>query len=60
MIATELSGGGGVHPDTTNAAEAGLYAMLKHVGVLPGEVTACADARLVEWKSGRHSLNAAG
>ncbi|MFK7751281.1 MAG: succinylglutamate desuccinylase/aspartoacylase family protein [Sedimentitalea sp.] len=59
MIATELGGGGGVNPGITNATEAGLVNMLRHVGLLPGEV-ALVQPRMVEITSPDHGLNAPG
>lgn len=58
-IATELGGGGGVDPDITNAAEAGLLRCLGHLGVL-GKTPAFANARRVEISSHHHSIYAPG
>lgn len=60
MIATELGGGGGLDPEITNAAEAGLRAMLQHLGVLSGDITGAASPKMVEIKSADHSLYAPG
>jgi len=60
MIATELGGGGGVDPDITTAAEAGLYGLLRHVGVLSGDAQNVEDPQMVEIASGEHSLNTTG
>jgi len=60
MIATELGGGGGVDPEITNLTEAGLYSMLRHVGVLAGAPARDDDAKLVATTSGEHSLFASG
>lgn len=60
MIATELGGGGGVDPAITDATEAGLYRILRHVGVLAGDVDPRASARKVELTSADHTLNAPG
>ncbi|MDA8747925.1 succinylglutamate desuccinylase/aspartoacylase family protein [Litoreibacter sp.] len=59
MIATELGGGGGVDPDITNAAEAGLYNLLRHLGVLTGNAPQIDTPPMVEIASADHSLNAA-
>lgn len=61
MIATELGGGGGVNPEITSDAEAGLYRALRHAGVLAAKTTD--DVRhlhKVEIKSISHSLYAEG
>ncbi len=60
MIAAELGGGGGVDPEITKAAEQGLYNILRHMGVLPGQVDPVQSAKLVEIASPDHSLYAAG
>ncbi|QBY00320.1 succinylglutamate desuccinylase [Rhodophyticola sp. CCM32] len=60
MIATELGGGGGVDPEITNAAESGLYSVLRHVGVLDGDALATPAPHLVEIKSDDHNLYATG
>ncbi len=60
MIATELGGGGGVDPEITDATEAGLYRVLKHTGVLSGDLPASGDMRRVEIQSSDHSLYAQG
>ncbi len=59
MIAAELGGGGGVDPDITDAAEAGLLRCLGHLGIL-GDAPALAEARRVEVTSGLHSIYAPG
>lgn len=58
MIATELGGGGGVDPDITDATEAGLLRLLRHVGVMRGEVLPAKTARMVTLVSADHSLYA--
>lgn len=59
MIAAELGGGGGVDPAITDAAEAGLYRLLRHVGVLRGDGPLSETTpRLVELSSADHSLYA--
>lgn len=58
MIAAELGGGGGVEPAVTDAAEAGLYRLLRHVGVLAGEVPPCDAPQMVTLVSADHSLYA--
>jgi len=58
MIAAELGGGGGVDPAITDATEAGLYRLLRHVGVLAGEVPTCDAPRMVTLVSADHSLYA--
>lgn len=60
MIATELGGGGGVDPAITDATEDGLYRVLRHMGVLPGDVPQRSQARMVEIYSTDHSLFAPG
>ncbi|MEO8546388.1 MAG: succinylglutamate desuccinylase/aspartoacylase family protein [Burkholderiaceae bacterium] len=60
MIAAELGGGGGVDPAITDATEAGLYRLLRHVGVLRGEVPPKDAPRMVEIASVDHSLYAQG
>jgi predicted deacylase len=60
MIATELGGGGGVDPEITNATEAGLYNMLRHMAILVGDNSPVDDAQMVEITSADHSLNAQG
>ena len=57
MIATELGGGGGVDPDITNAAEAGLLRCLAHFGVL-GDAPVLETLRRVEIASAHHSIYA--
>lgn len=59
-IATELGGGGGVDPQITNAAEAGLINILHHLGILTGGIAQTEEPRLVEIASADHSLNAQG
>lgn len=56
MIATELGGGGGVDPAITDAAEAGIYRMLRHVGVLAGEDAPLPPARKVKLTSSEDTL----
>ena len=58
MIATELGGGGGVDPAITDATEAGLFRLLRYVGVLQGEVLPAKAVRLVTLVSVDHSLYA--
>lgn len=58
MIAAELGGGGGVDPAVTDATEAGLYRLLRHLGVLAGEVPPCETPRMVTLVSADHSLYA--
>lgn len=60
MIATELGGGGGVDPEITDAAEAGLWNILRHVGVLKDASVSVADPHMVEIASPQHSLYAEG
>lgn len=58
MIAAELGGGGGVDPAVTDATEAGLYRLLRHLGILRGEPPQCAVPRMVTLVSVDHSLYA--
>ncbi|WP_298918540.1 succinylglutamate desuccinylase/aspartoacylase family protein [uncultured Roseobacter sp.] len=60
MIATELGGGGGVDPDIANLAEQGLYRVLRHMGVLAGEVSEIRTPRRVEIADPDHSIYAPG
>lgn len=60
MIAAELGGGGGVDPAITNATEAGLLRLLRHVGVVSGGVDATAAPRKVEITDAEDSLYAPG
>lgn len=48
MIAAELGGGGGVDPQITDLAAAGLMRCLRHLGVLPGGPPEPVQARCVE------------
>ncbi len=59
MIATELGGGGGVHPAITNDTETGLLRCLAHLGVT-GPSSDPINARRVEIASPLHSLYAPG
>ncbi|MCK0148876.1 succinylglutamate desuccinylase/aspartoacylase family protein [Marivita sp. S6314] len=58
MIATELGGGGGVDPQITDQTEIGLYNILKHLGMIDGEVSLSPTPRVVEIKSPAASLYA--
>lgn len=58
MIAAELGGGGGVDPAITDATEAGLHRLLRHVGVLAGEMQPCDAPRMVTLMSADHNLYA--
>ncbi|WP_299871895.1 succinylglutamate desuccinylase/aspartoacylase family protein [uncultured Sulfitobacter sp.] len=60
MIAAELGGCGGVDPVITDATEAGLMRVLRHVGVVQGQVEALPAPRKVEITSAEHSLYAPG
>lgn len=60
MIAAELGGGGGVDPAITAAAEKGLYAVLRHIGVLAGTPPSFTDPKRVEITAQDHSLFAQG
>ena len=60
MIAAELGGGGAVDPGITDAAEAGLYRILRHQGVLPGDAPQRDQTRRIEIVSIDHSLFAPG
>ena len=60
MIAAELGGGGGVDPAITDATEEGLRNMLRHLGVLAGDVSTCDKNRKVEISNTDHSLFAPG
>lgn len=57
MIAAELGGGGGVDPAITDAAEAGLYRCLAHLGLVDGDAAAT-DPRRVEIRDLTASLYA--
>lgn len=58
MIAAELSGGGGVDPDVTDLAEAGLMRCLRHLGVLPSRSSESVPTHCVEIADPTHSLYA--
>ena len=60
MIATELGGGGGGDPQITDAAEDGLYRLMRHIGVLQGDLDPRKPPQQVEITSGDHSLYAPG
>lgn len=60
MIAAELGGGGGVDPAITNAAEAGIRNILRHLGMLDGEVVRSAEPRVVELRDPAALLYATG
>jgi len=47
MIAAELGGGGGCDPAITDAAEAGLYNILRHLGMLEGAPAAAPQQQRV-------------
>ena len=48
MIATELGGGGGVDPAITDQAEAGIWNVLRHLGMIDGDVACAQTPRVVE------------
>ncbi|MEO8543829.1 MAG: succinylglutamate desuccinylase/aspartoacylase family protein [Burkholderiaceae bacterium] len=50
--------GGGIDPNVTAVTEAGLYRLLRHVGVLRGAVPPCDAPRMVTLMSIDHSLYA--
>ncbi|MFP7673420.1 succinylglutamate desuccinylase/aspartoacylase family protein [Marivita sp. S0852] len=58
MIATELGGGGGVDPQITDQAETGLRNILKHLGMIDGDIAPSEPARSVEITSPAASLYA--
>ncbi|WP_298854126.1 succinylglutamate desuccinylase/aspartoacylase family protein [uncultured Ruegeria sp.] len=58
MIAAELSGGGGVDPEVTDLAEAGLMRCLKHLGILPGDPPDPVPTQSVEIADPMHSIYA--
>jgi predicted deacylase len=58
MIATELGGGGGVDPGITNQAEAGIWNILRHLGMVAGEVDHPPKPRVVEIRDPGASLYA--
>ena len=58
MVAAELGGGGGVDPDITNQAEAGVRNILCHLGILDEDLTPTKVARIVEIASPHDSLYA--
>ena len=60
MIATELGGGGGVDPDITNTTEKGLYNLLKHIGIFPGDPDSFSSNKMVEIVSNNHSVISPG
>ena len=58
MIATELGGGGGVDPTITDQAEAGIWNILRHLGMVNGEVHQPPKPRVVEIRDPGASLYA--
>lgn len=58
MIATELGGGGGVDPGITDQAEAGIWNILRHLGMVDGAVHPAPKPRVVEIRDPSASLNA--
>ncbi len=58
MIATELGGGGGVHPEITNMAETGLRNCLVHLSILKGTKPGSEITRRVSIASPLHSVYA--
>ena len=58
MIATELGGGGGVDPTITGQAEAGIWNILRHLGMIAGEVHHPPKPRVVEIRDPGASLYA--
>jgi predicted deacylase len=58
MIATELGGGGGVDPGITDQAEAGVWNILCHLGMVDGAVHHPPKPRVVEIRHPRASLYA--
>lgn len=58
MIATELGGGGGVDPAITDQAEAGILNVLRHLGMIDGDVTRAKAPRVVEIRDPGASLYA--
>jgi len=58
MIATELGGGGGVDPTITDAAEAGLRNVSRHLGLLSRAEHSPPPERIVEIADPLHSLYA--
>ena len=59
MIATELGGGGGVDPVITDQAEAGIMNILRHLGMIDGQVQHPTHApKMVEIRDPRASLYA--
>ncbi len=58
MIATELGGGGGVAPAITDQAEAGILNVLRHLGMIDGDVTRAKAPRVVEIRDPGASLYA--
>lgn len=48
MIATELGGGGGVDPAITDQAEAGIWNILRNLGMVAGDVQHMPKPRVVE------------
>lgn len=58
MIAAELGGGGGVDPDITDLAEAGLMRCLRHLGVVPGTSSDPVQAPCVEIADPSHTVYA--
>ncbi|NVO58452.1 succinylglutamate desuccinylase/aspartoacylase family protein [Rhodobacteraceae bacterium B1Z28] len=58
MIAAELGGGGGVDPEVTDLAEAGLMRCLRHLDVLPSGTVDSIPTHCVEIADPTHSLYA--
>ncbi|MFA8384654.1 MAG: succinylglutamate desuccinylase/aspartoacylase family protein [Pelagibaca sp.] len=58
MIATELGGGGGVDPAITDQAEAGILNVLRHLGMIDGNMTRAVAPRVVEIRDPAASLYA--
>lgn len=58
MIAAELGGGGGVDPAITDMAETGMWNILRHLGMVEGEVHHPPIPRVVELRDPGASLYA--
>lgn len=58
MIATELGGGGGVDPGITDQAEAGVWNILRYLGMVDGAAHHPPKPRVVEIRDPRASLYA--
>ncbi|MGI9394589.1 MAG: succinylglutamate desuccinylase/aspartoacylase family protein [Boseongicola sp.] len=60
MIATELGGGGDVDPTITDQAEAGVINVMRHLGMIDGDVIPAPNQRVVEVADPQDSLYAKG